>query len=331
MITRNEERHLGQCIDSVKDIIDEIIIADTGSTDKTKDIAKDICKKFHLKAKFFEFRWDDDFSAARNESIRHATKEWILVMDADEVLEKEGLDKIKELTANPEGFDGFSFEQRSYISSFFEGAVKNESDFEPAKIYPFYIPNLLVRLFRNGLGICFSHRIHELAEDSMDEKGLKYKKTGIALHHFGSLRDGKSMANKAEQYSKIILRQLEESPQSARYNYHAARMYLGKNDFTNALKYFKKTAKINPHHKLVFSDIAKIYLQMNDANHAVGYFRKSMEHNPNNPSPANNLAVLCMSMGKFLQAKKILEYMLKNHPENNALKYNYEECLKNLK
>ena len=61
----------------------------------------------------------------------------------------------------------------------------------------------------------------------------------------------------------------------------------------------------------------------------IEYFKKSVKRNPNNPSPANNLAVVYMSIGKFEQAKKILEEQLKKHPDNKALKYNYEECLKN--
>ena len=60
-------------------------------------------------------------------------------------------------------------------------------------------------------------------------------------------------------------------------------------------------------------------------------FKKSMKYNPGNPSPANNLAVIYMSSGKFKEAEKILEEMLKRFPENKALKYNHEECLKNLK
>ena len=69
---------------------------------------------------------------------------------------------------------------------------------------------------------------------------------------------------------------------------------------------------------------------MNDKNRAVEYFKKSMKHNPDNPSPANNLAVIYMSLGKFEQAKKILEGQLKGHPDNKALRYNYQECLKKL-
>ncbi|MBI2659575.1 tetratricopeptide repeat protein, partial [Candidatus Woesearchaeota archaeon] len=79
------------------------------------------------------------------------------------------------------------------------------------------------------------------------------------------------------------------------------------------------------------SEIAKIYLQMNDKNRAIEYFKKSMRQNHDNPSPANNLAVVYMSIGRFKQAKELLEMQLKKYPENRALKYNYEECMKNLK
>ena len=151
------------------------------------------------------------------------------------------------------------------------------------------------------------------------------------MHHFGSLKDENLISGKTEQYSKIILKQLEEEPNNARYNYQAARMFLGRNDSSNALKYFEKAAKIDPGYKLVFSEIAKIYLQMNDKNRAIEYFKKSIRYNPDNPSPANNLAVVYMSMGKFENAKKILEEQLKKHPENKALKYNYEKSLENLK
>ena len=325
MITKNEERYLEQCLNSVKEIADDIIIVDTGSTDKTKETAK------RFNAKIFGFKWVDDFSAARNESIKHAAKDWILVLDADEVIEKKDLEKIKNAIENAESdLAGFQMEQRSYISNFFEGALKNDSDFELVKQYPFYIPNHLVRLFKNNLGLEFRHRVHELIEDSISEKNLKYKKIDAVLHHFGSLKDENLIGEKTEQYSRMILRQLEENTESARYNYQAARMHLGRNDFSNALKYFVKTAKLNPNYKLVFSEIAKIYLGMNDKNRAVEYFKKSMKHNPENPSPANNLAVVYMSVGKFEQARNILEGQLKKNPDNKALRYNYDECLKNL-
>ncbi|MBI2657731.1 glycosyltransferase [Candidatus Woesearchaeota archaeon] len=325
MIAKNEEKYLEQCLDSVKDLADEIIIVDTGSTDKTKEIAK----KFN--AKIIDFKWIDDFSAARNESLKHATKDWILVLDADEAIDKEDLEKIKKEIENAGDIAGFSIEQRSYIKEYFEGAVGNDSEFEASKKYPFYILHNLVRLFRNGIGLSFRHKVHELVEDSIKEKGLRYEKAGIIIHHFGSVKEAGLIEDKVDMYSKILLRQLEDDPGSARYNYQAARMFLGKNDFSNALKYFEKAAKINPNYKLVFSEMAKIYLQMNDKNRAIENFKKSIKQNPDNPSPANNLAVVYMSIGKFDKAKEILEEQLKRHPENGALKQNHEECLKNLK
>jgi len=339
IITKNEEKWLEQCINSVRDIVDGIIIVDTGSTDKTKEIAKKFCDmrvssrtRSQLTAKIFDFKWIDDFSAARNESIRHATKDWILMLDADEVIEQDDLTKIQDAIENA-GNDivGFALEQRSYINNFFEGAVKNDSDFELVKKYTFYISNFLVRLFKNNAGLYFKHKVHELIEESIEEKGLRCKKLDVVLHHFGSLKDENLISDRVNQYSEIILKQSEEEPENARYNYQAARMYLGRSDFGNALKYFEKTAKINPRYKLVFSEIAKIYLQMNDKNRAIEYFKKSIKYNPDNPSPANNLAVVYMSIGKFKQAKKILEEALNKNLDNEALKYNYDECLKSLR
>ncbi len=325
MIAKDEENYFEQCLTSIKNIVDEIIIIDTGSKDKTKEIAK----KFN--AKIFDFAWADDFSAARNESLKHATKDWVLVLDADEVLEEKDCEKIKEMIKNAgNGTAGFSFQQRSYIKDYFDGAMGNKTDFEPVKKYPFYVLNNLVRVFRNNKGIHFRHRVHELVEESIKEKGMKYEKTDVVLHHFGSVKDAAFVERKADMYSKIIIRQVEENPENARYNYQTARMFMGKKDFANAIAYFEKTVEIDAAYKLPYSEIAKIYLRMNDKDRAIEYFKKSMKSNPDKPSPANNLAVMYMSMGKFKRAKEILEEELKKHPDNPALKRNYEDCEKNI-
>ena len=78
MIVKNEERFLPGCLESVKALVDEMVIADTGSTDGTKEIA------ISFGAKVIDYPWRNDFSAARNESLRHATGDWILYLDADE-------------------------------------------------------------------------------------------------------------------------------------------------------------------------------------------------------------------------------------------------------
>ncbi len=91
MIVKDEERVLKRCLDSIAGLVDEVIIVDTGSVDKTKDIAKEYTDQI------YDFEWIDDFSAARNFAFSHATMEYVLTMDADEVLEKDAQKSFKSL------------------------------------------------------------------------------------------------------------------------------------------------------------------------------------------------------------------------------------------
>lgn len=91
MIVKNEEKTLSRCLDSVKNIVDEIIIVDTGSSDQSIEIAK------HYGSKIYHFQWVDDFSAARNFAFSHAQKDYILTMDADDVFSEADSKKLQEL------------------------------------------------------------------------------------------------------------------------------------------------------------------------------------------------------------------------------------------
>lgn len=94
MIVKNEEDVIGRCLDSVRDIADEIIIVDTGSTDKTKEIVSKYTKKI------YDFEWVDDFAKARNFSFSKATKDYILWLDADDVILEDDYKKFIELKKN---------------------------------------------------------------------------------------------------------------------------------------------------------------------------------------------------------------------------------------
>ena len=112
MIVKNEEKHLVRCLRSVRDVVDEMIIVDTGSTDKTIDIAK------VFGAKVFDFPWTGDFSAARNHSLAQATGDWILILDADEVISSRDFDELKALirkrTPSPAAY---SIVTRNYMNN----------------------------------------------------------------------------------------------------------------------------------------------------------------------------------------------------------------------
>ncbi|QPQ37332.1 glycosyltransferase family 2 protein [Lysinibacillus sp. JNUCC-52] len=92
MIVKNEEQVLARCLSSVQQLVDEIIIVDTGSSDRTKDIAGQFTN--HV----YEFAWEDDFSKARNYSFSKATKDYILWLDADDILQESERQRFLSLT-----------------------------------------------------------------------------------------------------------------------------------------------------------------------------------------------------------------------------------------
>ncbi len=94
MIVKNEEKHLARCLDTVQDLMDEIIIVDTGSADRTKEIAA------RYTDRIYDFAWIDDFSAARNFAFSMAGCDYIYSADADEVLDEENHEKFRLLKEN---------------------------------------------------------------------------------------------------------------------------------------------------------------------------------------------------------------------------------------
>ncbi len=111
MIVKNEEKNLDKCLTSIKDAVDEIIIVDTGSTDKTKEVASNYTDKI------YDFEWCNDFSKARNYSFDKASCPYIMWMDADDVASKETVKEIKKWKKSEEGCDTLMC---SYATSFDE-------------------------------------------------------------------------------------------------------------------------------------------------------------------------------------------------------------------
>ncbi len=89
MIVRNEETNLATCLASAADLVDEMIVMDTGSTDRTKEVAA------RFGARIFDFPWCDDFSAARNASADHANGDWLFILDADDVIDEPNRQRLK--------------------------------------------------------------------------------------------------------------------------------------------------------------------------------------------------------------------------------------------
>src|SRR6516165_3214885 len=140
MIARDEEANLAACLATVADLVQEIVVVDTGSTDATRAVAR------HWGAWVHDFPWCDDFAAARNESVSHASCEWIFWLDADDRIDETNRSRLRRL------FAGLAGENAAYLMRYValdDGGPGRTSAVDHA------------RLFRNHPLVRWQYRVHE--------------------------------------------------------------------------------------------------------------------------------------------------------------------------
>ena len=346
MIVKNEEKYLERCLNSVKDLVDETIIVDTGSTDKTKEIAK----KF--KAKLLDFKWSDDFSEARNESLKHATKEWILVLDADEIINKDDLKKIKEIVDSKEN-EGYQFLQKNYTNDASITGFVNEHHKEDNKAYAGWYGSFIVRLFRNNKDYRFEGTVHELIDPSIESKNGKIALANVSLHHYGN-SNPEIVKNKREFYLELCKKKVKLNKNSHSY-YELGVLYKENKDFGNAVKSLQKAVELDSKHRIALLELAVISEQQKNYDDAINYyteslrvkndseayqnlgvcymkkkdykkaysnFTKAMMLNPNKYTIYNNLGAVLEKVGNYDSAIQMLGIGVKLNPNNVIGFYN---------
>lgn len=142
MIVKNEEKVLARCLDSIKDAVDEIIIADTGSTDATEEIAR------RYTDKVYPFGWCGDFSAARNFSFSKASKPFVMWLDADDVIPPESLNRLIALKKELESTDAVMMK---YDTAFDENGTATFSYYRE-------------RIVRRALNPVWKGKVHEVLD-----------------------------------------------------------------------------------------------------------------------------------------------------------------------
>lgn len=164
MIVKNEEANLRTSLGALAGLVDECIVVDTGSTDRTREIARELGARVH------EFAWCDNFSAARNESLRHATGDWILWFDADDRIDAENREKLRHLLV------GLGEENVVYMM---------RCVCPPDPDSPFATVGDHPRLFRNHPQIRWQHRVHEQIVPSVLAQGGEMRFTEVTIEHAG--------------------------------------------------------------------------------------------------------------------------------------------------
>ena len=198
MITLNEEDFIDQALKNVKEYVDEIIIVDGGSTDKTIAISK------KHGAKVFQHKWPEHFAKQRNISLKYATKDWILIMDPDETYERILLENLQLFANNNIQADMFAFPRKNYI------------DGKQTDAYP----DRQLRFFPNNPDIKYMRKVHERPTKysiivSPEKMHIVHKKTSTRQKkqniHYKKMEDIETKSGLHQVKKSTIIRKSSQS------------------------------------------------------------------------------------------------------------------------
>jgi len=308
MIVKNEEKFLGKCLESVKGLADEIIVVDTGSTDRTIEIAK------KAGAKVISYEWNDDTAAARNAGLKEAKGDWILILDADEIIGKESFEPIRKLTGMD--FDAFYLVQMNYTNN------TKDINFVPARKTPYsmdfsgFFPVEIIRLFRNSKGIEFTSIVHERLNESIKRLGLKTARTDIPIHHYQSLKGEAEMKRKQLAFLRLFEKKIKEFPDDEKMYHDMGIIYYNyENDEKKAVECFEKAMKLNPKYLAPMFSLAAIYSRKKDNAKAKGMYEKILAIDQKHAQTHYNL-------GNILAEEKNYRDAIMHYTESAKLKPN---------
>lgn len=291
MIVKNEEKHLAKCLTSVKDVVDEIVIVDTGSTDKTLEIAKP------FNSKIFHFGWINDFSAARNFALTKCTCDWILYLDADEELNQNSVEELKKkVSGKPFGVNCIV---RSLASEKSQGSIMR---------YP--------RLFPNEPGIRFIGKVHEQISDSLRENKIQIINSGIEIIHHGYVIDDERLRQKKERNLALLL-----SSENNKNNFYDKQKII--QTFISLGKYEEAELRLNKLMKekslsgeqlsLAYFYMASVKFEKNDLGSALSYGLKANRILKEKPELNYLIYLIYLRLNKIEEANNYLLISIKTN------------------
>jgi len=217
MIVRDAAESLPACLESVRGIVDEMVIADTGSQDATVSIARE------AGARVTAIPWTDDFAAARNSALAHVRSEWVLSLDADEQLDGNARRQVGPLLGKTARV-GYQVTIRNYMHSLRDrlwdrAATRNDSTLPAASKYPAYVEHQNVRLFRHSPAIYFIGRVHESVGPSIEQSGQTLGQATFLIHHMGLACDEGTQSRKNIFYRELGRQKIQDLPGNAQAHF----------------------------------------------------------------------------------------------------------------
>src|ERR1700733_9120261 len=215
MIVKDGASSLKRCLESVHNVVDRIVIGDTGSSDESVAIARS------FGAEVVAVPWEKDFARARNCVLQHSRCDWILVLDADEMLDDTAVRSLTEAVAREDVFAydvciwNYVLETNSRFGE--QGAVANPYLVEASRAYPAYGRCVNTRLFRRHPDVFFERSVHENVSRRIAALGLRKAIAPFVIHHFGHAEDSSELrGSKNELYQEIGRARLQSETKDER-------------------------------------------------------------------------------------------------------------------
>jgi len=292
MIVRNEEKRLADCLNSAKDAVEEIVIVDTGSTDRTVEIAK------ASGARVVPYPWNDDFSAARNFALEQVNSDWVLQLDADEALEADDLPQIRE------------FIQRDDLDAVFVAIHNYERGPEGQRRT---VVHAYPRLFRCRPGIRYQGIIHEFLTD-LNATAF----SGIRIYHYGYDCSEEELKVQRQRNEAICLRHLERDPTNAIACFNLAGVYLCEARIDEAREYLEKASglidpqdrKLRHFYLMTLHYLAGICGAKGEMDLAIRYCQQALQAETDYLDPLFMLGEFHFRMGKEQEAEAAFQGFL---------------------
>lgn len=283
MIVKNEEGTLEKCLLSVKDIVNEIIIVDTGSEDRTKEIA------LKFTSKVYDFEWCNDFSKARNFSISKATNDYVLILDADEVVCASQYDEIVKFC---------NMADKKIV-----GRLKRINEYEDNNGTRKYIERVNRIFNRNYFE--YEGIIHEQVVSKFKE-GYSTQNIDLVLNHIGYSKEVLNRTNKIQRNINLLKEALKLDYQDPYIHYQLGKSYFMGKDYKNAYYSFNKALPLidNYYYEYV-EDLVESYgytlINLNLFKEALQLLEYEKYYN-NSPDFLFLLGLACMNNGNFKEA-----------------------------
>jgi tetratricopeptide (TPR) repeat protein len=302
IIARDEEDCIATALESVRELADEVIVVDTGSGDGTAVEAG------RCGARVYHFNWNNDFSEARNFALSRATREWILVLDADEAIDTADHARILSLVHNADT-RAFLFDQRTYSNT---GRACNLIPMNrgagPVRDATGYFHSEQVRLFKRAPGIRYRGAIHEEIESSLRDACIEPYRSGCTIHHLGRLESSGRVYRKTRLYlmGGDGVRMLY--PRNSRYLFEIAVQLLDLGYIDRAAEQTELGLSIDPHNWELLNLMGLVHLKRGRHEESERYLMRAIDADGTISDLHNNLGVVFMERKDYHSAVRCFEH-----------------------